>query len=288
MRLYMGYGSELHIDCHEDITKAQQDVFFKLDDLDEISLFTVTKTQTASGSTEYSYTSIFKEYGGLVLQKKANGYVEFWLEYKLADVKHITAKERAFYMKPHTFSFRINDKTYNYENLYIQPRELQYEFIFQKMEITAQNEATLYLLSNYDIGDVGFKGKGKDNAGYEITSKRVDGMDYHYKLKIQPPTTSTEAYVLFFNFDVSKTKRLNQYWRAAGSYTNYYIYIYDLGLPKMFIKAKGKIFRAVDYKREEKDRVMYILANETIMNDARVFIKTKFGITEVEMKRFYV
>ena len=56
----------------------------------------------------------------------------------------------------------------------------------------------------------------------------------------------------------------------------------------MFIKAKGEIFRAVDYKREEKDRVMYILANDTIMNDARVFIKTKFGITEVEMKRFYV
>lgn len=288
MRLYMGYGSELYIDCHEDITKAQQDVFFKLDDLDEISLFTVTKTRTASGGTEYSYTSIFKEYGGLVLQKKSEGYVQFWLEYKLADVKHITAKERAFYMKPHTFSFRINEKTYTFEKLYIQPRELKYEFIFQKMEITAQNEATLYLLSNYDIGDVGFKGEGKDNAGYEITSKKKDGLDYHYELKIQPPTTSTEAYVLLFNFDVSKTPRLNQYWRAAGVYTNYYIYIYDLGLPKMFIKAKGKIFRAVDYKREEKDRVMYIYANEAIMNDARVFIKTKFGITEVEMKRFYV
>ncbi len=284
----MGYGSELFVDCHEDITKAQQDVFFKLDDLDEISLFTVTKTRTASGGTEYSYTSIFKEYGGLVLQKKSEGYVQFWLEYNIADVKHITDEERAFYMKPHTFSFRINDKTYNYENLYIQPRELKYEFIFQKMEITAQNEATLYLLSNYDIGDVGFKGTGRDNAGYEITSKKVDGLDYHYKLKIQPPTTSTEAYVLYFNFDVSKTPRLNIYWRGAGDYKNYYIYIYDLGLPKMFIKAKGKIYRAVDYKREEDDRVMYILSNEAIMNDARVFIKTKFGTTEVEMKRFYV
>lgn len=288
MQLLMGYGHELYFDIHSDIETVQQDVYFKMDDLKEIQLFTVTKNISQTDGTTYSYTSKFDEYGGLVLAKTSSLYVQFWLDYKIADVKHITAKERAFYMKPHTFTLRTGKNTYTFEKLYIQPRELDYEFIFQKMKITAQNEATLYLLSNYDIGDVGFKGKGIDNAGYEITSKKKDGLDYHYELKIQPPTTSTEAYVLLFNFDISKTPRLNQYWRAAGAYTNYYIYIYDLGLPKMFIKAKGKIFRAVDYKRDEKDRVMYIYANETIMNDARVFIKTKFGITEVEMKRFYV
>lgn len=288
MQLLMGYGHELYFDIHSDITKAQQDVFFKMDNLEEIVLFTVTKNRDLTGGTTYSYTSKFKEYGGLILAKTSETYVQFWLNYKIKDERHITTKEREFYMKPHTFTLKVNDKTYNFDNLYIQPRELNLEFIFNKAEITGANEATLHLLSNYDIGNVGFKGKGQNNEGYEITSKKVDGLNYYYTLKIQPPTTSTEAYVLFFSFDVSKNPRCNIYWRAAGSYTNWYVYIYDLLLPKMYIKHRGKIYRVVDYKREEGDRVLYIRYAEENNNNSRVFIKTKFGIAEVEMKRFFV
>ena len=57
----MGYGHELYFDIHSDIETVQQDVYFKMDDLKEIQLFTVTKNISQTDGTTDSYTSKFDE-----------------------------------------------------------------------------------------------------------------------------------------------------------------------------------------------------------------------------------
>lgn len=281
MQMLMGMGYLFYFDIYSEVKAGSSyDVKMKMDDEDETRLFVITRS--ASG-WDCTYTSKVDEYAGMYIKKTDGGYPQFWLGYKIKNENHLTKKEFSFFTKKHTFTLTIGKTSYTFTDLYIQPPETYQHFCYTDIEDAGNGLINLTIEDcGLNIGDVGDTGKGS-YTGYTIMKKtETKHNGWTYVIQITAPKTTTELYKLYFSFDT--LPRSNQYWRATGKYTDYSVTMYDLFLPRMYIKANGEIYRVVTHIREEGDRAAYIRYGETPISSARYFIKTAGNIYEVEMK----
>ena len=283
MQLLMGFGYIFYLDIASEVGYGSNaDVKLKMDDEEETTLFHIVRTKNGN----CTYTSIVNEYAGLYIKKTGALYPEFWMSQKIENEHHLSKKEFSLFTKKHTFTFTIGKTSYTYTDLYIQPAETSQHFCFTKIEDAGDNLCNVTIKNlGLNIGDVGDTGKGS-YTGFTIISKDSTENDgWNYVIQITRPTTTSELYKLYFSFDASPRK--NQYWRASGKYTDYKVILYDLFLPKLFIKTTDDIYRVVAHIRDEGDRAVYIWHGETALSSARYYIKTAFGICEIEMKNIY-
>lgn len=292
VNFYTGfYYGDLWFDLIHKFKSYSHKVFFKMDDMEYSQLFSAYKKTDGSG--EYSYSIINENYDILKIANISTAR-ELALVINPKNKYHLTEKEYDLYRKRHNIYIKIDDEEISFENIYICPFNEMYFYKFSKARINENGKQVLSLDDcGLDLGDIGTTAILYDNSHsadsttatiIKKTETENDGWDYEIEVEL-PPKPNDTLIIEFENNPTCKRKDAD-YW-----YTYYAkkAYLYDLVLPKLYIKTKEGIFRVVVRATEETDREITMKTGETtITKDFTMYIKTKFGILQVELKKYLV